>query len=112
MTHQGADIVVQVRDKSLSTQKECKAPGIADSTQQQDGPRGRCSRRLEPDLNGRIPVAENIADEARIYIAPMILGANGTADISASMSAIVTHKNLKNLQIKNFDNDICISGLV
>ena len=57
-------------------------------------------------------LAENIADEARIYIAPMILGANGTADISASMSAIVTHKNLKNLQIKNFDNDIWISGLV
>ena len=57
-------------------------------------------------------LAEKLADEVRIYIAPIILGANGTADISAPMSAIVTHQKLKNLKIKTFDNDICISGLI
>ncbi|MBL7214587.1 MAG: bifunctional diaminohydroxyphosphoribosylaminopyrimidine deaminase/5-amino-6-(5-phosphoribosylamino)uracil reductase RibD [Phycisphaerae bacterium] len=57
-------------------------------------------------------LAQNLVNEVRIYIAPIILGQNGTADISAPMSAIVSHQKLKNIQIKTFDNDICISGLL
>ncbi len=55
-------------------------------------------------------LAENLTDELRIYIAPMILGQNGTADISAPLSAIVNRQILKKPKMQTFDNDICISG--
>jgi len=57
-------------------------------------------------------LAQNLADELRIYIAPAILGQNGTADTSPPFSALVTQQKLKNIQIQTFDNDVCISGLI
>ncbi len=54
---------------------------------------------------------QKMIDEARIYIAPITLGENGTADASALMSAIAAGQNLRNIQSKDFDNDACISGL-
>ena len=55
-------------------------------------------------------LGRQLVDEVRIYIAPMILGSNGIADISAPMSAHAASQKLKNLKIQNFDNDICIKG--
>lgn len=55
---------------------------------------------------------QNLADELRIYIAPLLLGSNGAADISTPISAIITHQKLKNTQIQTFDNDMCIKGLI
>ena len=55
---------------------------------------------------------QELADELKIYIAPMILGQNGTADLPEQLNARVKHQNLKNIQIQSFDKDICISGLL
>lgn len=62
-----------------------------------------------PTLISRF-LAQNLTDELRIYIAPMILGQNGTADVSTPLATLVTQQKLKDIQIKTFDNDICISG--
>ncbi|MCI0498707.1 MAG: bifunctional diaminohydroxyphosphoribosylaminopyrimidine deaminase/5-amino-6-(5-phosphoribosylamino)uracil reductase RibD [Planctomycetales bacterium] len=53
---------------------------------------------------------QRLVDEIRTYIAPMILGTDGAADISKPLSAIVTRCKFKNIQIEPFDMDICISG--
>ncbi len=54
---------------------------------------------------------QKLADELKIYIAPLILGQNGNADLSAQMNA-AKHQTLKNIQIQNFVKDTCISGLL
>jgi diaminohydroxyphosphoribosylaminopyrimidine deaminase / 5-amino-6-(5-phosphoribosylamino)uracil reductase len=41
---------------------------------------------------------QNLADEVRIYIAPVILGSGGTADLSAQMTALLTTRELKNAE--------------
>lgn len=64
-----------------------------------------------PTLISRF-LAQQLADELQIYIAPMILGSNGAADLPAILSPIVPHQKLKNVRIETFDNDICISGLI
>ena len=53
---------------------------------------------------------QELADELKIYIAPMILGQNGTADLPEQLNTKVKYQNLKNIQIQSFDKDICISG--
>ena len=64
-----------------------------------------------PTLISRF-LEQKLADELQIYIAPMILGSNGAADLPAILSPIVPHQKLKNIHIETFDNDICISGLI
>jgi diaminohydroxyphosphoribosylaminopyrimidine deaminase/5-amino-6-(5-phosphoribosylamino)uracil reductase len=54
----------------------------------------------------------NLADEVRIYIAPMILGSKGTADLSEPMKALTTLLQLKDVQIDTLDTDIRIHGLL
>lgn len=53
---------------------------------------------------------QNLADEVRIYIAPMILGSAGAADLSAQMTALLDSRKLNNIRIENLNSDICISG--
>lgn len=55
---------------------------------------------------------QELADELKIYIAPIILGQNGTADLPKQLDARVKHQPLKNIQIQSFENDVCISGLL
>ena len=54
---------------------------------------------------------QNLADEAHIYIAPMILGKDGDADITAHMSSTVSNQDLKNTEIKTFKQDVCVITL-
>jgi riboflavin biosynthesis pyrimidine reductase len=55
---------------------------------------------------------QELADELKIYIAPLILGQDGTAALPDQLDAMVKHQNLKNIQTQTFDKDICISGLL
>ena len=55
---------------------------------------------------------QNIADEVRIYIAPKILGPAGAASITESMAQLTSAVNLDSVTIKNFDTDICVSGMI
>lgn len=53
---------------------------------------------------------ENMADEVRIYMAPLILGSSGNADLSAGMNTLMDHRKLHNIKVETFGDDICISG--
>jgi diaminohydroxyphosphoribosylaminopyrimidine deaminase / 5-amino-6-(5-phosphoribosylamino)uracil reductase len=55
---------------------------------------------------------QNLADEVRVYIAPKILGSAGGASINEAMTQITNGLNLSNATIKNFDGDVCISGMI
>jgi diaminohydroxyphosphoribosylaminopyrimidine deaminase / 5-amino-6-(5-phosphoribosylamino)uracil reductase len=55
---------------------------------------------------------EQLVDEVCVYIAPLILGAGGIADISTKLAHGVTAKKLVDVKIQTFDNDIKISGLL
>jgi len=55
---------------------------------------------------------QNLADEVRIYIAPVILGSGGTADLSAQMTALLPARELKNAEITALDDNIRISALL
>jgi diaminohydroxyphosphoribosylaminopyrimidine deaminase/5-amino-6-(5-phosphoribosylamino)uracil reductase len=55
---------------------------------------------------------QNLADEVRIYIAPVILGSGGTADLSAQMTALLGSRKLKSVKIETLSTDTCISGLL
>jgi diaminohydroxyphosphoribosylaminopyrimidine deaminase/5-amino-6-(5-phosphoribosylamino)uracil reductase len=61
-----------------------------------------------PTLISRF-LAENLVNELHIYIAPMILGANGAADLPQHLTQI-PHKKLKHPHIQTLDNDTWISG--
>ena len=54
---------------------------------------------------------QGLADEARIYIAPLILGVDGDADISALMTEACKAVRFKHTRIDVFDGDVCIRGL-
>ncbi|MCJ7693428.1 MAG: bifunctional diaminohydroxyphosphoribosylaminopyrimidine deaminase/5-amino-6-(5-phosphoribosylamino)uracil reductase RibD [Sedimentisphaerales bacterium] len=56
-------------------------------------------------------LAENLADEIVIYIAPKILGSKGRADITTSMARLANRLDLKNVDIKIFDSDIRLTAI-
>jgi len=56
-------------------------------------------------------LAEHLADELAIFIAPIILAQNGTADLSGALN-IASQQLLKNPKIQILDNNIYISGLI
>lgn len=53
---------------------------------------------------------QNLADEVRIYIAPLLLGANGHADISEPLAALAAACKLNGVQVHNFGVDVCFSA--
>jgi diaminohydroxyphosphoribosylaminopyrimidine deaminase/5-amino-6-(5-phosphoribosylamino)uracil reductase len=55
---------------------------------------------------------DRLVDEVCIYIAPLILGAGGTADISAAMTTGVAAEKLTDGKIQTFDSDVKITGLL
>ncbi|MBN1123866.1 MAG: bifunctional diaminohydroxyphosphoribosylaminopyrimidine deaminase/5-amino-6-(5-phosphoribosylamino)uracil reductase RibD [Sedimentisphaerales bacterium] len=55
---------------------------------------------------------EGLVDAVRIYIAPVILGNQGYVPISDAMTVVTHCKTLRDMEIKTFGGDICISGEV
>ena len=54
---------------------------------------------------------EELADEVVVYIAPKILGAQGSADITGAMAKLTQAVGLHNVDIKRFGEDVRLSGL-
>jgi len=52
-----------------------------------------------------------LADEFCIYIAPMILGGRGKADIAAPLAQLTESLALSHVDIQSFHGDVCIKGL-
>jgi diaminohydroxyphosphoribosylaminopyrimidine deaminase/5-amino-6-(5-phosphoribosylamino)uracil reductase len=89
---------------------------------------GRCEINLLLDELGRRRVAqllveggpkviasflkERLVDEICVYITPKLLGAEGTADISEALAELTEIVGLDNVSIKQFGNDVRLSGLV
>ena len=55
---------------------------------------------------------QNLADELRIYIAPLLLGSNGHADISEKLAVLPNSCRLKNIRLTHFDTDTCYSARI
>ncbi len=56
--------------------------------------------------------AKGLADEICVYIAPKILGADGTAFIGEPMADLMQGIGLEHVQIKTFGDDMCMRGLL
>jgi diaminohydroxyphosphoribosylaminopyrimidine deaminase/5-amino-6-(5-phosphoribosylamino)uracil reductase len=54
---------------------------------------------------------ENLADELCVYIAPKILGARGSADISGPMTQLTGAVGLNYVDVKRFGDDVRLTGL-
>jgi len=55
---------------------------------------------------------QGLADEIRVYIAPMILGEKGKAGMTELMANLSQEVNLHYVDVKRFGNDACLSGLL
>jgi diaminohydroxyphosphoribosylaminopyrimidine deaminase/5-amino-6-(5-phosphoribosylamino)uracil reductase len=55
---------------------------------------------------------EGLADEVCVYVAPSILGREGTADIGAPMTDVLGRIELDHVGLKTFDADVRISGRI
>ena len=53
-----------------------------------------------------------LADEVIVYMKPALLGTAGAANISDAITILDSPVNLKNIEIKNFDGDIKLMGIV
>jgi len=53
---------------------------------------------------------ERLADEVVVYVAPKILGAQGSADITGPMAELTQAVGLHNVETKRFGEDIRLSG--
>ncbi|MHC4560367.1 MAG: RibD family protein [Planctomycetota bacterium] len=54
---------------------------------------------------------ENLADEIVVYIAPKILGAQGTVEIAKPMAELIQAVGLHHVDIKHFGDDVRLAGL-
>ena len=54
---------------------------------------------------------ENLADEIIVYIAPKILGSQGSAGITGPMAELSQAVGLHNVKIERFGDDVCFRGL-
>jgi len=56
-------------------------------------------------------IKENLADEIIVYIAPKILGAQGSAEIAKPMAELAKSVSLVHVDIQRFGDDVRLSGL-
>jgi diaminohydroxyphosphoribosylaminopyrimidine deaminase/5-amino-6-(5-phosphoribosylamino)uracil reductase len=56
-------------------------------------------------------LAENLADEIHVYIAPKIFGTRGSARIAGPMDRLTRALNLHHVNIKPFGGDVRLTGL-
>jgi diaminohydroxyphosphoribosylaminopyrimidine deaminase/5-amino-6-(5-phosphoribosylamino)uracil reductase len=54
---------------------------------------------------------QSLADEVRVYIAPVLLGSAGTADLSAQMTALLEKQTLKNVEWTPLTDNIRLTAL-
>jgi diaminohydroxyphosphoribosylaminopyrimidine deaminase/5-amino-6-(5-phosphoribosylamino)uracil reductase len=54
---------------------------------------------------------ENLADQIFVYIAPKILGAQGSVEIARPMAELIQAVGLHNVDIKRFGDDVRLTGL-
>ena len=54
---------------------------------------------------------ENLADEIFVYIAPKILGAQGSVEIAKPMAELIQAVGLHHVDIKRFGDDVRLTGL-
>ena len=55
---------------------------------------------------------EALADEIVVYIAPKILGAQGSVDITGPMAELTQAVGLHYVDIERFGDDVCLRGLI
>ena len=55
---------------------------------------------------------QKLADEVRIYIAPLLLGPNGQADISEQLAGLMSAQRLSHIRLFTFDTDACFSARI
>jgi diaminohydroxyphosphoribosylaminopyrimidine deaminase/5-amino-6-(5-phosphoribosylamino)uracil reductase len=55
---------------------------------------------------------EQLIDEVCIFIAPDIFGQAGGANISEKLRLLTTREKLSHCRVTNFDDDLCINGLL
>jgi len=55
---------------------------------------------------------DRLVDEVCIYIAPLILGAGGIADLSAALAGGGAAEKLSNVKIQTLDQDVKITGIL
>jgi diaminohydroxyphosphoribosylaminopyrimidine deaminase/5-amino-6-(5-phosphoribosylamino)uracil reductase len=55
---------------------------------------------------------EKLVDEVNVYIAPLLLGKGGIADLARSLDATIGVEKLMDVKLETFDNDVKISGRV
>ena len=53
---------------------------------------------------------ERFVDELNIYISPKILGAQGSANITGSLSGLTKEVSFHYVDVKRFGEDICLTG--
>jgi len=54
---------------------------------------------------------ENLADEIVVYIAPIVLGARGTAEIAGPMAQLAESVGLNRVDVARLGDDVRLSGL-
>ncbi len=52
----------------------------------------------------------HLADEVRLYIAPVLLGASGQADIAEKLASLTAAQRLEHVRLSHFDTDLCLSA--
>ena len=55
---------------------------------------------------------QHLVDEVRIYIAPLVLGPNGKADITTAMKTLNDALKLTTVKINTFGTDVCVTGFL
>ena len=55
---------------------------------------------------------QNLADEVRIYIAALLLGGNGRADLAHHLTTLTGERPLRRVCVSTFETDVCISARI
>lgn len=55
---------------------------------------------------------EKLVDEVNVYIAPLLLGNGGIADLAKNMNTLLGVEKLTDVQLETFDSDVKISGRI
>ena len=57
-------------------------------------------------------LTERLVDEICVYVAPQILGRQGSVDIAEPMAKLTEVIDLHYVDVKRFGDDVCLTGLL